>query len=390
MKFETKAIRTQTERSQHREHSTPIYPTSSFVYDDVAQMQALFSGETKGNIYSRFTNPSVREFEEKIAVLEKVENAMAMATGMAAVFASFMAYLKKGDHLIASQAVFGSTFQVLNQTLPEYGISCTFVDPLQPDSWERHILPNTKMFYIETPSNPGLVIIDMKFAARLCQKHGLIFSVDNCFATPYLQQPADFGADLIIHSATKFIDGQGRVLGGAVAGTHKMIEPIYKFIRRTGGSLSPFNAWVLSKSLETLAVRMDRHCENALSLAKWLQDQKGIQKVNYPFLPSHPQYNLAKKQMKLGGGIVTFELEDGVEGGKQFLDGLELLSLTANLGDTRTIASHPASTTHLRVPETDRLKIGITNGLIRISVGLEHIDDIKRDIKRGLSKVTDL
>ncbi len=384
MKFETKAIRIQTDRSQHREHSTPIYPTSSFVFDDVAQMQALFAGEEQGNIYSRFSNPTVQEFEEKIAQLEGVDRAMATATGMAAVFASFMTFLKAGDHLIASRAVFGSSFQVISQTLGNYGIETSFVDGGDPESWAEALTPKTKMFYIESPSNPGLVVFDLERVSGFCKAHDILLNVDNCFATPYLQQPAKWGADLITHSATKFIDGQGRVLGGAVAGREELIVQIFQFIRRTGGSLSPFNAWILSKSLETLAVRMDRHCANALALAQALQSDSRIAKVNYPFLPDHPQYELATKQMLKGGGIVTFELEGGLEAGVSFLNQLQMLSLTANLGDTRSIASHPASTTHLRVPEEERLKNGITNGLIRLSVGLEHVDDILNDIDQAL------
>ena len=384
MKFETKAIRIQTNRSEQREHSTPIFPTSSFIFNDAAQMRQVFAGEETGNIYSRFTNPSVKEFEDKIAALEGVERAMATASGMAAVFGSFLAFLKKGDHIIASSALFGSSFQVLTQTLPEYGIECSFVDPLRSDTWEKEVRPNTKMFFIETPSNPGLVIIDLQKASRLCKKHKLLLNVDNCFATPYLQNPSKFGADIITHSATKYIDGQGRVLGGVVAGSKELVEKVYLFIRRTGACLSPFNAWILSKSLETLAVRMDRHCKNALKLANWLNAHPKVLKVNYPFLKSHPQYDIAQKQMRQGGGIVTFEVEGGVATGAQFLDRLRMLSLTANLGDSRSIASHPASTTHLKVPVEERLKIGITDGLIRISVGLEHIDDIIEDIRNAL------
>ncbi len=384
MKFETKAIRIQTDRSQHREHSTPIFPTSSFLFNDAEQMRQVFSGEEKGNIYSRFTNPSLREFEQKIIALEGVEEALATASGMAAVFASFLALLKSGDHIIASRAVFGSTYQVLSQNLQDLGIECTFVDPLYPDTWEDALTERTKMLYLETPSNPGLVIIDLEKAAAFCRKHNLLFNVDNCFATPYLQNPAAFGADIITHSATKYIDGQGRVLGGVVAGKKELLEKVYQFIRRTGASLSPFNAWVLSKSLETLALRMDRHCSNAHDLAKWLEKQPKVLKVNYPFLASHPQQAIAKKQMRLGGGIVTFEIAGGLSAGSAFLDRLKMLSLTANLGDSRSIASHPASTTHLRVPEAERFKIGITDGLIRISTGLEHIDDIIMDIKQAL------
>lgn len=386
MKFETKAIRIQTDRSQHREHSTPIHPTSSFVFDSAEQMQDIFSGKEKGNIYSRFTNPSVTEFQDKLAALEGTEACMATATGMAAVFTSLMAFLKKGDHLIASRALFGSSFQVISQTLPEYGISCDFVDATKPETWSDSLRQNTKMLFLESPSNPGLQLVDLEKASAFCKENNLLLNIDNCFATPYLQQPIKWGADIITHSATKFIDGQGRVMGGAILGSSEIVEKAFLFIRRTGPSLSPFNAWVLSKSLETLAVRMDRHCENALKLAEWLETHDKVKKVNYPFLKSHKQFALAQKQMLQGGGVVTFELKGGIEEGVSFLNNLKMLSLTANLGDSRSIASHPASTSHLRVPEEDRLKLGITNSLIRISVGLEHIDDIMADIDHALEQ----
>jgi len=386
MKFETKAIRLQTDRSVHREHSTPIFPTSSYVFENVDQMQAMFSGEEKGNIYSRFTNPSVAEFESKIAALENVERCVATASGMAAVFATFMSHLKSGDHILSTRSVFGSTFQVLSDSLPKYNIESSFIKVGQIDQWELALKPSTKMLYIETPSNPGLSIVDLGAASAFCKKHNLIFVVDNCFATPYLQQPAKFGADIIIHSATKFIDGQGRVLGGAVAGSNELIDPVFLFIRRTGATLSPFNAWVLSKSLETLAVRMDRHCDNAMRLTEFLKQSPHVKSVNYPFDEDFDQVELAKKQMSQGGGIVTFQIEGGLEAGIHFLNNLKLISLTANLGDTRTIASHPASTTHLRVPEADRLTVGITNDLIRVSVGLEHIDDLIADISQAFKK----
>lgn len=384
MKFETKAIRIQTDRTDQREHSTPIFPTSSFVYHDVDQMQAMFSGEEKGNMYSRFTNPSVSEFEQKIAALESVESCVATATGMAAVFASFMSFLKKGDHVLSTRAIFGSTFQVLNDSLPSYGISSNFLKADDIKSWSAAVKPETKMLYVETPSNPALSLLDLEKVGAFCKAHDIIFIVDNCFATPYLQQPAKFGADLIIHSATKYIDGQGRVMGGAVAGSQEMIQPVLNFIRRTGASLSPFNAWVLSKSLETLGVRMDRHCYNAKHLCDWLKKSQHVESVIYPFDETHPNFALAKRQMSQGGGIVTFKIKGGLEAGKQFLNGLKMISLTANLGDTRTIASHPASTTHFKMPEADRLSVGISNNLIRISVGLEHIDDIIADIEQSL------
>lgn len=387
MKFETKAIRIQTEKTKFREHSTPLFPTSSFCYDNAEQMAAVFAAEEDGYIYSRFMNPGVDEFQRKIAALENTESAFATATGMAAVFASFMAFLKKGDHIISTRSIFGSTFQILSQSLPNLGIETSFVDANDIDSWQSAVNENTKMLYLETPSNPGLTVIDLEKAGKFCKVNNLIFNVDNCFATPYLQNPISYGADIIVHSATKFIDGQGRVLGGAVAGPSENVEKVKLFIRRTGGSISPFNAWILSKSLETLAVRMDRHCESALILAKSLEDHPKITKVNYPFLPSHSQYEIAKKQMSQGGGIVTFEIDGTLEDGQKFLNNLEMLSLTANLGDSRSIASHPASTTHAKVPEEDRLKTGITNSLIRISVGLEHIEDIQVDIFNALTKI---
>ena len=386
MKFETKAIRIQTERTQHREHSSPIFPTSSFVFDNAEQMRAMFAGEQEGNIYSRFTNPTCGELEEKMAALEGVESAHSTATGMAAVFASMMAFLKSGDHLLASQAIFGSTYTIISKYLPNWGISFDFIDPNSPETWADKCKPNTKMLFVETPSNPGLDIVDLELAGQFARTHNLLFNVDNCFATPYLQQPALFGADIITHSATKFIDGQGRVLGGVVAGNSERIEEVKNFCRSTGPSLSPFNAWVLSKSLETLSVRMDRHCENALVLTRFLSNHPQVEKVNYPFLDSHPSCAVAKKQMKKGGGLVTFEVKGGLEQGRRFLDSITLLSLSANLGDTRTICTHPASTTHSKLTEEARREAGITNGLIRVSVGLEHIDDIVEDIDQALLK----
>lgn len=386
MNFETKAIRLQTERSQHREHSTPIFPTSSFVFEDAEQMRAMFADEIEGNIYSRFSNPNCTEFEQKIASLEGTEAAISTATGMSAIYSSMAGLLQAGDHILASRALFGSSTQILTSIFPNFGIEFTFADPNKPEEWERLLKPNTKMIFAETPSNPGLDIIDLEWLGKFANAHSLILNVDNCFATPYLQNPAHYGADLVTHSATKFMDGQGRVLGGAIAGSEELIWKIRKFNRQTGPALSPFNAWVLSKSLETLPVRMDKHCANAEALAKILQEETdSISKVNYPFLPSHPAYSIAKKQMRLGGGIVTFELKGGVEKGRQFLDKLQMLSLSANLGDTRSIATHPASTTHAKIPAEARQAVGITDGLIRVSVGLEHIDDITADILQAIN-----
>jgi O-succinylhomoserine sulfhydrylase len=384
MNFETLAIRLQTERTQHREHSTPIFPTSSFVFDDAEQMRAMFADEQEGNIYSRFTNPSVREFEEKMAALEGTDDAFATATGMAAVFASFMAFLNSGDHLLSSRTVFGSTHTVVGQFLPRWGIETDFVDGRNPESWQRLVRSNTRMLFLETPTNPGLDVIDLEFAGEFCRKNNLILNVDNCFATPYLQQPARFGAQIVTHSATKYIDGQGRVMGGVVCGDKGLVAEVRKFCRSTGPSLSPFNAWVLSKSLETLAIRLDRHCENAEKLAHHLTSLPQVERVVYPFLDSHPDHEIARRQMKKGGGLVAFEIRGGVAAGRQFLDKLKMFSLSANLGDTRTIATHPASTTHAKLSPEARAAAGITDGLIRISVGLEHMEDILGDLNQAI------
>ncbi|MBP6023551.1 trans-sulfuration enzyme family protein [Ferruginibacter sp.] len=382
----TKAIRTQTERTNEMEHSTPLFLTSSFCFDDAEDMRAAFADESNDNIYSRFSNPGVQEFTDKMVALEGAEAGYATATGMAAVFASFMALLKSGDHLIACSSVFGSTVTVLNKYLPNYGIEVSYVSAGDPDSWEAAIKPNTKMIYLETPTNPGLDIIDLAFVNTLAKKHNILLNVDNCFATPVNQRPIDFGVDLVIHSATKWIDGQGRVLGGVVLGKKELIQQIYLFCRSTGPALSPFNAWVLSKSLETLDVRMERHAANALHIAKALEGHAKISWLKYPFLPSHPQHAIAVKQMKNGGGLVSFNLSGGLESGRAFLNNLKMLSLTANLGDTRSIASHPASTTHAKLSEAERAAVNITPGLIRISVGLEHVDDILGDILGALEK----
>jgi O-succinylhomoserine sulfhydrylase len=383
-KFETIAVRTRTKRTPEREHSSPLYLTSSFTFDNAEQMRAVFADELEGNIYSRFSNPNVKEFEEKMALLEGTEAAYATATGMAAVFASFMTFLKTGDHILSARAIFGSTHAMLTKYLPKWGIEHSYFDGDKPREIEKLIRKNTKMLFIESPSNPGLEVFDLEVLGKLAKKHNLIYNVDNCFATPYLQQPVKYGADLITHSATKFIDGQGRVLGGVVCGKKELIKEIYLFCRNTGPALSPFNAWILSKSLETLAVRMDRHCENAMTLAKYFSSNKEIEKVNYPFLSSHDQYKTAKKQMQAGGGVVTFVVKGGYERAKKFMNCLELLSLSANLGDTRSIATHPASSTHAKLSEEERKAVGITPGLIRISVGLENMHDIIEDVENAL------
>lgn len=383
----TKAIRIQSERTQEGEHSTPMYLTSSFQFDNAEDMRAAFAEETEANIYSRFSNPSVNEFIDKMCALEGAEAGFATSTGMSAVFASFMAFLKQGDHLLCCNAVFGSTHSLVAKFLPNYGIEYTFIDAAKPEEWETAIKPNTKMLFIETPTNPGLEIIDLEFAGKLAKKHNLLLNVDNCFATPLLQRPIEYGADLVVHSATKWIDGQGRVLGGIVLGNKELIYKLYLFCRNTGPAMSPFNAWVLSKSLETLDVRMERHCANAFYIASALENHPKISWLKYPLLESHPQHKIAVKQMSAGGGIVCFELKGGVESGRKFLDSLEMLTLTANLGDTRSIASHPASTTHSKLSDKERMEVNITPGLIRISVGLEHRDDILADIRQALDKI---
>ncbi|HEV8080760.1 MAG TPA: aminotransferase class I/II-fold pyridoxal phosphate-dependent enzyme [Chitinophagaceae bacterium] len=382
----TKAIRIQTERTGESEHSTPLFLTSSFCFDNAEDMRAAFADESDDNIYSRFSNPSVNEFVDKMVMLEGAEAGVATATGMSAVFATFMALLKKGDHLLSCNAVFGSTHNIIKKYLPNYGIECSYVSADKPEEWEAAIRPNTKMIYLETPTNPGLDIVDLEFISGLAKKHDLILNVDNCFATPLNQRPIDFGAHLVLHSATKWIDGQGRVLGGVIVGDKKLIQDIYLFTRNTGPALSPFNAWVLSKSLETLDVRMERHAKNALHIATKLESHPKISWLKYPYLKSHPQYDIAMKQMKNGGGIVCFELKGGLESGRNFLNNLQMLSVTANLGDTRSIASHPASTTHGKLTEEERQEVNITPGLIRISVGLEYAADILNDILQALEK----
>ena len=382
--FETNAVRTQAERSSFREHSVPLYLTSSFAFEDAEQARALFADEIPGNIYTRFSNPNNTEFIDKLCLLEGTEDGIATASGMAAMYCSMAALLKSGDHVLASRSVFGSTHQILNVLFPRFNISHTYVDVNDTSLWESKIQPNTKMIFVETPSNPALDILDLEWLGKLANKHKLILNVDNCFATPYLQNPAKWGAHIVTHSATKFIDGQGRVIGGAILGTKELIKEIRFFARHTGPSMSPFNAWVLSKSLETLAVRMEKHCENAMTLATYLESNPNVEFVKYPFLSSHPNFALAKKQMRLGGGVVTFEIKGGIERGRNFLNTLKMISHSANLGDTRTIATHPASTTHSKLTDAERSAVGITPGLIRISVGLENMKDVIRDIEQAM------
>jgi O-succinylhomoserine sulfhydrylase len=382
----TKAIRTRTEKTNEMEHSSPLFLTSSFTFDNAEDMRAAFADETDDNIYSRFSNPGVKEFVDRVCVLEGAEDGFATASGMSAIFATFMALMKQGDHLISFNAVFGSTHTVITKFLPRYGIEYSYINANDESSWEAAIKPNTRMIFLETPTNPGLDIIDLEKISSIAKEHGVILCVDNCFATPVGQRPIEFGADLVLHSATKWMDGQGRVLGGVVVGRSELIYDIYLFCRSTGPSISPFNAWVLSKSLETLDVRMVRHSDNALHIARSLEGHPKISSLRYPWLPSHPQHQIALKQMFNGGGIVCFELKDGLEAGRTFLNNLKMLSVTANLGDSRSIASHPASTTHAKLSEKERAEVNITPGLIRISVGLEHRDDILNDILQSLDK----
>lgn len=383
----TQAIRKQVDRTNEMEHSSPLFLTSSFCFDNAEEMRAAFADENNDNIYSRFSNPNVQEFIDRVCILEGAEAGYATASGMSAVFASFMALLKQGDHLLSCSAIFGSTHTVITKYLPKYGIEHSYFQANKPETWESFIRPNTRMIYVETPTNPGLDIIDLEAISSLAKKHNLILNVDNCFATPVTQQPVAFGADLVVHSATKWLDGQGRVLGGVVVGRKDLIREIYLFARSTGPALSPFNAWLLSRSLETLEVRMQRHASSAHFIARSLEGNPQINWVKYPFLPSHPQHEIAKKQMSDGGGLVCFELKGGVEAGRKFLNNLTILSLTANLGDTRSIASHPASTTHAKLTEEERQTVGITPGLIRISVGLENRDDILGDILHSLNNL---
>ncbi|QCR25059.1 PLP-dependent aspartate aminotransferase family protein [Pontibacter sp. SGAir0037] len=384
---ETNSIRLQAKRSHNREHSVPLYLTSSFLFEDAEQARAVFADEEEGNIYSRYSNPNVDELLTKVCALEKAEDGFAFSSGMAAIFSSMAALLKAGDHVLSARAVFGSTHQLLTKVFSKWGITFSYADTAAPEQWESLITPATKMIIMETPSNPGLELIDLEWIGELKRKHNLILAVDNCFATPILQTPADYGTDLIIHSATKYMDGQGRVLGGIVVGKKELIDEIRFFARHTGPAMSPFNAWVISKSLETLSLRVEKHCENALKLAQTLEGHKALDFVRYPFLPSFPQYELAKKQMKQGGGIVTFAVKGGFEAAKQFVNNLQMISITSNLGDTRTIVTHPASTTHSKLTEEERAATGITPGLIRVSVGLENVNDIIGDIVQALDVI---
>ncbi|MBE7648667.1 trans-sulfuration enzyme family protein [Tenacibaculum finnmarkense] len=382
--FETQAIRNQTERSQFSEHSTPLYLTSSFVFEDAEDMRACFAEEKDKNLYSRFSNPNTTEFVDKIVAMEKAEAGYAFATGMSAVFSTFGALLSAGEHIVSCKSVFGSTHSLFTKYFPKWNIETSYFKISEVEKIESLIQPNTKILYAETPTNPAVDIIDLELLGKIAKKHNLLLIIDNCFATPYLQNPIDFGADLVIHSATKLIDGQGRVLGGVTVGKADLIREIYLFSRNTGPAMSPFNAWILSKSLETLSIRVEKHCENALKVAEFLENHPKVNLVKYPFLKSHPKYEIAKKQMRFGGNIVAFEIKGGINAGRKFLNSIKMCSLSANLGDTRTIITHPASTTHSKLSEIDRLEVGITDGLVRCSVGLENIIDIINDLKQAL------
>jgi len=384
--FETTAIRTQFERSHAKEHSVPLFLTSSFMYDDAERMRAAFADENDDFIYSRFSNPNANELIEKLCKLEGAEAGYATASGMAAVFSSFAALCNAGDEILSCRSVFGSTHTVFTKILPRWNINTIYADANDIENWDTLVSPKTKLLYIETPTNPGVAVLDLDYLSQFSKKHNLIFIVDNCFATPYLQQPIKFGADLVIHSGTKWIDGQGRVVGGAIVGKPSLIKEIYAFCRSTGPAISPFNAWVLSKSLETLAVRMDRHSSNALALGQFLEAQETVESVLYPFLPSHPNFKIAQKQMSAGGGILSFFIKGGLESGRNFLNYIQMCSLTANIGDTRTIVTHPASTTHAKLSPQEREASGISDNMIRISCGLEHINDIISDIEQALTR----
>ncbi len=382
--FETNSIRINSSKSNQKEHSAPLYLTSSFTFDSAEEARAMFADEIQGNIYSRYANPNSSDLIEKICAAEGTDAGIATASGMAAMFGSIASLLQQGDHILASRSLFGSTHQLLTRVFPKWGITSTYADISDSENWEKLVQPNTKMLFIETPSNPGLEIIDLEWAGNFAKAHNLILVVDNCFATPYLQKPAKWGAHIVTHSATKYIDGQGRVLGGLILGTEELMKEVQFFTRHTGPSISPFNAWILSKSMETLGVRMDRHCENALKVATYFEGNSELKNVKYPFLKSHPQYHLAIKQMKHGGGIITLSIKGGLERAKKFIDQLQMISVTANLGDSRSIVTHPASTTHSKLSVEERAKVGITDGLVRLSVGLEHVDDIIEDVEKAL------
>ncbi len=384
--FETNSIRIGSSKSNQKEHSAPIYLSSSFTFDSAEEARATFADELPGYIYSRYSNPNSSDLIQKVCAAEGTEDGIATASGMAAMFGSIAALLQQGDHILASRSLFGSTHQLLTRVFPKWGITSSYGDISDYQNWDKLVQPNTKMLFIETPSNPGLEIIDLEWAGKFAAAHNLILVVDNCFATPYLQQPAKWGAHIVTHSATKYIDGQGRVIGGLILGSYELIKEVQFFTRHTGPAISPFNAWILSKSMETLAVRMDRHCDNAEKIANYFEGNSELEAVRYPFLKSHPQHHLAIKQMKRGGGIITLTLKGGLARAQRFIDQLDMISLTPNLGDSRSIVTHPASTTHSKLSIDERARVGISDGLVRLSVGLEHYEDIILDVERAIEK----
>ena len=383
---ETLAVHAGAVRSQFNEHSEAMFLTSSFVFDSAAQAAARFIGEEPGNIYSRFTNPTVTMFEQRLAALEGAEQCVATASGMAAILACGMGLLKSGDHIVASRSIFGATVNLFGTIFKRFGVETTFVSATDVGEWAAAVRPSTRLFFLETPSNPLTEVSDIAAIAAVAKKHGALLAVDNCFCTPILQRPFDLGADIVIHSATKYIDGQGRVLGGAVLGSKKVMEGVYQFLRTAGPTMSAFNAWVFLKGMETLKIRMDAHSANALAVAQWLEAQPNVARVYYPGLPSHPQHALAMRQQKTGGGIVSFEVKGGREAAWRVIDSTRLVSITANLGDTKTTLTHPATTTHARITPEARAAAGITEGLLRIAVGLEAVVDIQDDLARGLNE----
>jgi O-succinylhomoserine sulfhydrylase len=386
IEFDTLALRAGIHRSQFGEHSEAMYLTSSFVFENAAQAAARFTGGAEGNIYSRFTNPTVTAFQERLAALEGAEGCVATASGMSAILATVMAVLKSGDHVLCSASVFGSTVQLFSNIMGKFGIETSYVNGASVAAWEGALRDNTKLLFLETPSNPLTEIADIAAVAAVSRRAGALLAVDNCFCTPALQKPLQLGADLVIHSATKYLDGQGRVLGGAVLGPRgPVMDGIYGFLRTAGPSLSPFNAWVLLKGLETLRIRMDAQSQAALQLAQWLERHPRIERVYYPGLPSHPQYELARKQQRLGGAVVSFEVKGGREEAWRVVDATRMISITANLGDTKTTITHPATTTHGRISPEARKAAGIGEGLLRVAVGLEALSDIEADLDRGLN-----
>jgi O-succinylhomoserine sulfhydrylase len=384
--LDTLAVRAGTERSQFNEHSEALYLTSSFVFDSAAQAAARFSGAEAGNTYSRFTNPTVTAFQERLAALEGAETCVATATGMSAILAMVMGLLKGGDHIVSSHSIFGATVQLFGTLLPKFGVNTSFVDGTDAKAWERAITPTTRMLFIETPSNPLTEIADIAALSKLAKSKGILLAVDNSFCSPALQRPLDLGADLVMHSATKYLDGQGRVMGGAVAGSRALVgEGVYQFLRTAGPSMSPFNAWVLLKGMETLDIRMRAQSERTLQIAQWLECRPEVERVFYPGLASHPQHALAMRQQVSGGPILSFAVKGGRDAAWRVVDAVKVISITANLGDTKSTITHPASTTHARVSPEARAAAGIGEGLLRLAVGLEHAGDLIRDLERGLT-----